>query len=145
MLSQQGFLHKMYIIIIISSIQTSPSPFMFKIFQHELFFFLVFIVVGVVKMGVGLLVLWGALQAMSRPALCSPPAPDRAQGSSPDHHCSTSGSATASAASPPAHAATAPYTCRLQGGRWGETSLEPITNQEDRKRRTGWRWRMMRG
>lgn len=53
-------MHKMYIIIIIiisSSIQTSPSPFMFKIFQHELFFFLVFIVVGVVKMGVGLLVL----------------------------------------------------------------------------------------
>lgn len=70
-------------------------------------------------MGVRLLLvhLRGALQAMIRPALCSPPAaPGHAPGSSPAPRCSASGSATASAASPPARAATAPYTCRLQGG-----------------------------
>lgn len=58
----------------------------------------------------------GALQAMTRPALWSPPV---AAADPPDPlpapHCSSSGSVRISAASPQARAVTAPYTYRLQG------------------------------
>lgn len=84
------------------------------------------VVVGVVvvveqsvTMGVRLLLLQGALQAMTPPGLWIHPAvadAALAPGSSPALRCSSSGSSRISAASPRARAATAPYTCTLGGG-----------------------------
>lgn len=74
-------------------------------------------------MGVRLLLLQGALQAMTPPDLWMHPAvaaSAAAPGSSPAPRCSSSGSARISAASPQARAATAPYTCTLGGERGRE-------------------------